>query len=64
MKNLKAKLIAVLTLIIAISITVFLLMGFATLGLAVIGISFALLVCSAIYHAWNRRKQTANTYHG
>lgn len=56
MKNLQSKLVAIFSLILAAAITLFLLMGFATIGLAVIGVSFAILVCSAIYHAWYNRK--------
>ncbi len=56
MKNFKTQLATVFTFIIAVVIASLLVMGFATIGLFVLGVFFSLLACSAIYHLWQKRK--------
>jgi len=46
------KLQLVLSLVIAIIVASFVFAGFAALGLVVVGISFTLLGCAAIYRSW------------
>jgi uncharacterized membrane protein YesL len=56
MKDFKTQLTTIFTFIIAIVITGLLIMGFATIGLFVLGVFFSLIACSAVYHFWHKRK--------
>lgn len=46
------KLQLVLSCVIAVIIASFMFAGFAALGLAIVGISFVLLICATIYRSW------------
>lgn len=57
MKKLQSTLLTLPAIIAAIAISIVTIMGFATLGLAVIGVSFVLVTCATIYHKWQQRQQ-------
>jgi hypothetical protein len=58
MKKLRAILIAVS----AIVLSIFMLISFATIGLAVLGVCFFIFIAIAVFQTLQQRKETASKY--